>query len=193
MTKHFLDLVYKILGIKKINTGKSEDYPVIYRNAYEYLTDSQTGSYFNPREWPVPDDLKFVKTEVLYNLDKTRHEFGRPVFPSGVADGLVRRSGSKTSRHYIGDGSMGEAIDVFPSVDVLDFWLLCVENRAWRGIGVYLDTNKNSRQPQPMVHLDVGNREHGKKVFWVRDNGKYIYKHKDPVRFWSLLAEASKR
>jgi len=166
---------------------------MIYKNALEYLTDPDTGSYFSPKEWPVPEDLKYVSTEVLYNLDKTRHAFGAAVFPSGVADGLVRRSGSRTSRHYIGDGSLGKAVDVFPSVDVMDFWLLAIENTAWQGIGLYLDTNVNRRQPQPMVHLDIDHREHGNRVFWVRDRDKYIYKHKEPEKFWELIAEAGKR
>lgn len=193
MKKRFLDLVSKFFGVGRINMRESLDSPMIYRNALEYLSDPDTDSYFSPNEWPVPEDLQYVHAEVLYNLDKTRHAFGAPVFPSGFRGGLVRRSGSTTSRHYIGDGSLGEAVDVFPSVDVLDFWLLAVENTSWRGIGVYLDTNVNRRQPQPMVHLDIGRREHGNRVFWVRNNGKYIYKYKEPDLFWELLAEASKR
>ena len=88
---------------------------------------------------------------------------------------------------------MGLAVDVFPSVNVMDFWICAVENLHWKGIGVYLDTNVNSLQPQPMVHLDIDTRSDGQRWFWVRDNGKYIYRHIEPERYWKLLAEASTR
>jgi len=164
----------------------------MFKNAYDYLKNTPT-SNFSPSEWPVPEDLKYVNAEVLYNLDITRYAFGRSVFPSGVPDGLVRRTGSKNSRHYIGDGSLGKAVDVFPSVAVMDFWICAVENTVWQGIGVYLDTNVNRRQPQPMVHLDIDRRKHGNRVFWVRNRGEYIYKHEEPEKFWDLIAEASTR
>lgn len=167
---------------------------MIYRNAYEYLIARNHQSFFTPEEWPVPEDLKFVKAEVIYELNNTRRNFGKAVFPSRVPEGLVRRSGSRTSRHYIGDGRLGMAVDVFPSVNVMDFWLCAVENLHWRGIGVYLDTNVNSMQPQPMVHLDIDNRSHGQRALWVRDEkGVYIHKSTDPELFWELLAKASTR
>jgi len=160
-----------------------------YSNAYEYLIQNAETSSFSVDEWPRPEDLKFVKSEVIQLLDITRKRFGHPVYPSQNPDGLVRRSGSKTSRHYIGDGSMGQAVDVFPSKNVLDFWLCAVEIPSWTGIGLYLDTNINRIQPQPMIHLDIGARP--ARAFWVRDrNGKYIYKSQSSKDFWKNLSEA---
>lgn len=156
-------------------------------NAYEFI-EKGYAEYFSLDEWPVPEDLRFVDYKVIEHLDNLREAFGYPIYPSQEPTGLVRTDGSVTSRHYIGDGKLGHAIDVFPSVNTLECWLQAVENTAWYGIGVYLDTNVLPLQPQPMLHLDIDNSRRNRS-FWVRD-GKYVLKSKDPAKFWKKLSEA---
>jgi hypothetical protein len=157
-------------------------------NAYEYINSFQC-KHFTVDEWPVPEDLKFVDYRVAVYLDELRGRFGSAIYPSKVPEGLVRRTGSTTSRHYIGDGSLGLAVDVFPSERTLDCWLEAIGMDVWKGIGVYLDTNRSRWQPGPMLHLDIDTTR-PKKTFWVRD-GDYYVKDNDPSYFWKLIYQAS--
>lgn len=158
-------------------------------NAYDYINSTQCEN-FSVSEWPVPEDLKFVDYGVAKYLDDLRKRFGRAIFPSQVPGGLVRRTGSTTSRHYIGDGGQGLAVDIFPSERSLDCWLEAVGMDVWTGIGVYLDTEISSMQPGPMLHLDI-DTSRPRKTFWVRD-GNYYVKDDDPSHFWKMIYQASK-
>ena len=160
------------------------------KNAYEFI-EKGYAEHFSLEEWPDPEELKYVDYKVIENLDKLREAHGRAIIPSQHPDGLIRTSGSKTSRHYVDiqRREMGEAVDVFPKGDVRDCWIKAVENPEWGGIGVYLDTNRNRNQPGPMMHLDIDFRN-GNRSFWVRNKGKYIYLADEPNNFWFFLAKA---
>jgi hypothetical protein len=158
-------------------------------NVYDYIKEGYI-EHFDVDEWPVPEDLKFVDYRVIKYLDELRERFGSAIYPSQVPKGLVRRTGSTTSRHYIGDGSLGLAVDVFPSERSLDCWLEAIGMNVWTGIGVYLDTNRSRWQPGPMIHLDI-DENRPKKTFWVRD-GSYYVKDDNPSKFWKLIYQASK-
>ena len=80
-------------------------------NAYQYI-DEGYSLHFKLHEWPVPEDLKYVHFKVIERLDMLRDKFGHPIYPSLRPSGLVRDEGSRTSRHYIGDGGWGLAVDV---------------------------------------------------------------------------------
>lgn len=162
-----------------------------FKNAYQFL-EKGYAEYFSLDEWPIPEDLQYVHYKVIEGLDELREAFGHPIYPSQNPDGLVRFDGSRTSRHYVGDGGWGLAVDVFPSVNVLDCWLKAIEMPQWYGIGVYLDTQHLPLQPQPMLHLDIDDSR-GFRAFWVRNSGEYIKKHRDPQKFWNYLAKASER
>lgn len=160
-------------------------------NAYEFIENGHA-RYFSVKEWPNPRDLKYVHYTVIENLDKLRGAHGNAIIPSQDSDGLIRTAGSKTSRHYVdvSRGKMGEAVDVFPKGDVRDCWIKAVENPAWGGIGVYLDTNRNRNQPGPMMHLDIDLRN-GNRSFWVRNKGNYIFLDSNPDDFWFFLSKAA--
>jgi len=160
---------------------------MIIKNAYEFI-EKGYAEHFTLTEWPVPEDLRFVDYKVIEYLDDLRESFGHAIYPSQLPAGLVRNDGSQTSRHYVGDGQLGQAVDVFPSVNTLECWLKAIENRAWFGIGVYLDTNVSRMQPQPMLHLDIDNSRSSRSL-WVRD-GDYIFKSTNPEKFWKKLSEA---
>lgn len=151
-------------------------------NAYEAVLHNNT--HFSLDEWPEPDILKKVEGSVILNLSALRELHGSPIHPSQNPNGWARVGGSTTSRHYA-VGRLSDAADFFPEGRVLDCWLTAVSMKVWGGFGLYLDTNKNPRQPGAMMHLD---QRPGPRVFWIRNEvGTYIYKHRDPEMFWEAL------
>jgi len=152
-------------------------------NAYDYIAVG-TSEHFSLSEWAEPDILKDVDVKVIQALDRLRERAGIALHPSQLADGWARFKGSKTSRHYA-VGRLSDAADIFPARQVLDCWIAAMEDPYWGGIGLYLDTNRNKLQPQPMLHLDGRN---GDRVFWVRNaRGRYVYQHKHQAQFWALI------
>lgn len=161
-----------------------------YNNAYEFI-DKGFSDNFKLNEWRDPEELKYVDYRVIMNLDDLRDAHGNPIYPSRAEGGLIRTTGSVTSRHHVDPsiGKLGQAIDVFPEGDVRLCWLRAVENTNWGGIGVYLDTNRNELQPGPMMHLDIDPRN-GFRAFWIRVGGDYVFLHEKPNQFWFYLAKA---
>lgn len=161
--------------------------------AYEVVAHSK---WFRLSEFTTPsgesfaDDLRQVQPALIYELEQLRREYGHPIHPSRDRGGLIRTSiEDRGSRHYAGDGRLGNAIDIFPEGDPSAFLVAAIMRMAFRGIGVYGDTRISKLQPGPMFHLDM---RPGEISMWVRLNGEYIYRNHDPTLYYKALAEALK-
>jgi len=153
-------------------------------NGYRAVVASK---WFTLSEFTEPEDLKHTRGDLIHELDALRSEYGSPIHPSRHPDGLARMDGSTTSRHYVGNGRLCDAIDVFPEGRIGSFLVAVMLRMAFRGIGVYGDTQiSEPYQPGPMVHLD---RRPGQLELWVRQDGEYIYRNNDPHRFYEILGE----
>lgn len=122
-------------------------------------------------------DLSRVDARVVQALQVWRDLCGKPIALTPVPEGIFRTEGSPTSQHFA-VGRLSTALDVFPA-DPREAYLHALDVEAFRGIGLYLDT-----RPSQMMHVDVRS---GKRILWVRDKGTYVYMHKEPERFMSLL------
>lgn len=153
-------------------------------NGYEAVKASR---WFSLDEFSNPEDLVHLRSDFIQELDTLREFYGFPIHPSRHPDGIVRKTGSETSRHFAGDGRLTDAMDVFPEGRVGAFLVAALMSMSFRGIGVYGDTKIIlPYQPGPMVHLD---RRPGPITFWVRQEGEYIYRERDPQRFYRELGK----
>lgn len=128
-------------------------------------------THFAPSEFPG-DALNHVDADLVLGLDELRDMLDSPILPSPVLAGWYRTSGSQNSEHYA-VGRLSRAGDVFPDSNIVHALLTAMRQRAWGGIGVYLDTTGPNGQPWPMLHLDL---RRGEQVLWMRLPGdRYIY------------------
>lgn len=153
-------------------------------NGYDAVEASR---WFSLDEFHNPEDLFQVRGDLIHELDHLRELAGVAIHPSRDPQGLIRKDGSVTSRHYVGDGGLSTAIDVFPEGRVASFLVAAMMRMTFRGIGVYGDTKIiEPYQPGPMVHLDM---RPGPVALWVRQEGEYISHALEPRRFYKLLGE----
>jgi len=117
--------------------------------------------------------LNFIDAEVVLKLQELREMFGFPILPSPIEEGWARKNGSKDSQHYAVD-RLSTAGDIFPERGyIIDCWLTAQQIPEIMGLGLYLDTNGIDGNFWPMMHFDL--RKTSKRVFWIRENGKYYY------------------
>lgn len=153
-------------------------------NGYDAVLASR---WFTLAEFAQPESLRLVRGNLIHEMDALRTHYGLPIHPSRHPDGLARTGGSVTSRHYVGDGRQGDAIDVFPEGQIGSFLVAAIMRMVFLGIGVYGDTNISPPfQPGPMVHLDM---RPGPLTMWVRWEGEYVYRNSEPQRYYMLLGE----
>lgn len=154
------------------------------------LNFAQDIEHFAPGEFPG-DALNHVEANLILALDEFRAKLGEPVLPSPVLAGWYRTTGSQGSRHYA-QGRLSDAGDVFPDCNIVHALLTAMRQRAWGGIGVYLDTTGPNGQPWPMLHLDL---RPGEQVLWMRLPGnRYVYPQSsaaDRQEFTRRLAEVA--
>ena len=122
--------------------------------------------HFKASEFPS-GVLDSVDSKLIHTLDAFRKLLGAIVTPSPVAEGWVRKSGSKSSQHYAVD-RLSLAGDVFPNCDIFYAALIAVQ-AGFTGVGIYFDTKLNGN-PKPMLHVDMRD---GPLVMWVRDKSSY--------------------
>ena len=121
--------------------------------------------YFKPEEFP-PGELPLADQRILSALDAYRGLLGRTIVPSPIKGALARPDASaKGSRHYA-IGRQSDAVDCFPSGNVVDAWRVAVMSGLFGGIGYYLDTMLG-----PMLHLDL----RPERLWWARIKGEYYY------------------
>jgi len=117
----------------------------------------------DPNKYAHPDLLKYAQ---LY-----RTILKAKIFPSKVKGALARTSGSITSMHFVSNGSLSWAWDIFCNTHIFKAWTVALSCGLWSGVGVYFDTNGNNGEHWPMLHLDL----RIKPLVWYRDNGEYFY------------------
>lgn len=138
-------------------------------------------SYMQPHEWPA-GTLEHMSAELFTDIVfPIREKTLVPMWPSKLFGAHVRHDG--TSRHSTQGGArLADATDMHVKAhkDMLKVLVALEANDFVGGIGLYFDTNT------PMIHMD---RRPG-RVIWLRVAGEYIYRHKDPVRFYKELGKA---
>jgi hypothetical protein len=127
-------------------------------------------AHFAPSEFPE-GVLEHVDARLIQRLDEFRDRLGQPIYPSPLAAGWYRTTGSTGSRHYA-VGRISDAGDIFPRGNAVNAVLVALRQRCWGGIGIYFDTHGPDGTPWPMLHLDL---RPGQQVLWMRQAGRYVY------------------
>ena len=113
---------------------------------------------FSPEEF-TENPNKYAEPDLIYNIQKTRSLFNKPIFPSPVDGALARTYGSQDSQHYIGSfikpERLSTALDWFcPSISGHKvFWIL-YGSCLWTGIGVYFN-GRWGGSPCLRYHTDI--------------------------------------
>jgi len=129
-------------------------------------------------------DLGLVDARVFLYAQKIRTAINAPISPSWAKGGTgFHRANSLSSQHSC-IGRLSTAGDWFPERGfVFKAWLSAIQCDEIGGIGLYNDTTGNDGKPQDMFHIDF--RDY--RIIWIRDNGEYIYYHKEPDKFLTVL------
>lgn len=136
-------------------------------------------------DYEIP--LNLIDARVILNLQKLRNIFGKPIVPTRVKAGWARIDGSRTSQHYA-LGRLSTAGDIFPELGYcMSCWLATQQIPEIKGIGLYLDTNGIDGKFWPMMHFDLRKTE--KRVFWIRDKGKYYTLGRNDAEFWQGISK----
>lgn len=137
---------------------------------------------FKPGEWPA-GVLEHMDARIITVLSEIRDTLpaGHGMQPSGLAEAHVRHDG--TSRHSTQGGArLSDATDFFMQWStVWDAWRAVQAHPAVGGLGVYLD----SITGRPFMHIDL----RPDRMLWVRHKGVYTYHHRDPIKFFRVLAD----
>jgi len=145
-------------------------------------------SELNPNAYPsFPEfktygiPLEHIDAHYLVIAQTIRNKYGIPMTPSPVTGGFVRFDGNVLSRHYAVN-RLSDAGDWFPKKGCcLELFEYLLTESAIGGLGLYADTHFNSKDdPYPLIHFDLRPLKDGKKVLWVRDEGKYYYLNTNP-------------
>ena len=143
------------------------------------LSQEDYPSFPEFRSYQIP--LTLVSAELILVLQQLRTDSGIPIIPSPVHAGWARIDGSPDSRHYA-VGRLSDAGDIFPARGrAFDCWLLAQEISRIGALGLYGDTRGPDGRPWTMMHIDLRPRP---RLFWIREDGKYYYLHRDPVSYW---------
>lgn len=109
-----------------------------------------------------------VDANVLYFYQALRNKLPYGLIPSPLEEAWFRTKGSTTSRHFIKEGQLSLAGDMFidrrlEPLLVLSTMLALGAN----GAGVYLDTFYGTKETiTPMLHFDLRGKEEFN--FWIR-------------------------
>lgn len=136
---------------------------------------------FAPTEWP-DGTLCHMSFDLFNNgVFPLRELSGVPMWPSSLFDAHVRGEGN--SRHSTKLGTrLSDATDLHVSTiaRMLTVWEAAHRIDAIGGIGMYFNTNT------PMVHIDM---RPDRLVWLCTQDGEYVYRCNDIVKFYKVLAE----
>lgn len=124
---------------------------------------------FKEKEFPS-GEFNFAHPILLEKLDDLRDFIGYPIYPSPVKNALARFDGRKSSQHYVGDGKLSKAIDVFVNCNSFEVFIKILLSRHFKRIGVYFDTFYKNKK-WVMFHLDLKDQN----LVWYRDKYGYVY------------------
>jgi len=140
---------------------------------------------FKLTDWPqgVLDcmDAAIIKFGVFVLREKS----GIPMWPSSKPDAHIRPEGN--SRHSTKGGErLSDATDMHVKTHKQMVQLMGVAESIEYigGIGIYFDTST------PLIHIDG----RPQRLVWIRtDQGEYVYRENDPVKFYHVLSEQMKK
>ena len=132
--------------------------------------------YFNPAVDQFSEDPdKYADPNLIKSLDLFRKILGYPIFPSPAPGAIARLDDSVSlSQHYVGNGRLSTAIDIFTSAPIQVAWIHAISCGLWGGIGLYSDTVFRGKS-WPMLHLDIRPISSHKRIpaMWFRDKEGY--------------------
>lgn len=137
--------------------------------------------FFSKNEFDV-NSQEMISFDLLYALDKLRGILGSAIYPSPASGAIVRPyEGGSKSWHCIipGRNKYGMAIDLFPTISIIDTALVAVSIPEIQGIGIYPFWRWGAKELIGGVHIDIRPpKASGEKVVWWRDaEGVYRYLH----------------